>query len=110
MKRRRDESSTFYIHFLINDGLARMQSLLLSFNLFGTHFSSQCVDACALQMCLESLEPKQENFSGPTPRWEWCDEVLSLKVPVEAMIGKAFKDRPPVGPKSKAILTQCRFT
>ena len=87
-----------------------MQSLFFSFHLCGIHFSSQCVDACALQMCLESLEPKQENFSGPTPRREWCDEVLSLKVPVEAMIGKAFKDRPPVGPKTEAILTQCRFT
>ena len=61
-------------------------------------------------MCLESLEPHRENVSGPTPSRDWCDEVLSLKVPVEAMIGKSFKDRPTVGDKTEAILTQCRFS
>lgn len=70
----------------------------------------QCVDACALQMRLESLEPQKEDFSEPETRRKWCDEVLSLKVPVEAMIVKAFKEGPPAGDKTKAILTQCRFS
>ncbi|CAH3163087.1 unnamed protein product, partial [Porites evermanni] len=71
--------------------------------------NEMCVDACALQMSLESLEPQKEDFSEPETRREWCDEVLSLKVPVEAMIVKAFKEGPPVGHKTEAILTQCRY-
>lgn len=97
---------------MVNGSIALGKSgvYFFSFQPFLMHFILQCVDACALQICLESLEPQQENVSGPTPRRDWCDEVLSLKVPVEAMIGKAFKDRPTVGDKTEAILTQCRFS
>lgn len=53
-----------------------------------TCFCPQTVDAIALQMCLERLEPRVEDFQEASRRQEWCDSVLSLKVPLETIIRK----------------------
>ena len=61
-------------------------------------------------MCLERLEPRVENFQGASRRQEWCDLVLSLKVPLETIIRKESSEgKALIGEKTENILTQCRF-
>ena len=68
------------------------------------------VDAIALQICLERMEPRPEDVEETSRRQEWCDAILSLKIPVEATSGKESSvDKPHIGEKTEIILTQCRF-
>ena len=61
-------------------------------------------------MCLERLEPRVEHFQAASRRQEWCDSVLSLKVPLETIIRKESSDgKALIGEKTENILTQCRF-
>ena len=61
-------------------------------------------------MCLERLEPPAEDFQEASRRQEWCDLVLSLKVPLETIISKESSEgKALIGEKTENILTQCRF-
>lgn len=64
----------------------------------------------ALQMCLEFMEPHAEDVEDASRRQAWCDQVLSVKVPVEETISKSSTgDKARVGEKTELILTQCRY-
>lgn len=61
-------------------------------------------------MCLERLEPRVEDFQEASRRQEWCDSVLSLKVPLETIIRKeSAEGKELTGEKTENILIQCRF-
>ena len=75
-----------------------------------TSFFTQTIDAIALQMCLERMEPGEEEVKGMSRRQVWCDLVLSVKMPVEEMISKSSTgDEAPIGEKTQSIITQCRY-
>ena len=63
----------------------------------------------ALQMCLERMEPQVEDVEETSRKQKWCDAVLSIKIPVEAMIRKASGGKAQKGDKTETILEQCRF-
>ena len=64
----------------------------------------------ALQMCLERMEPCPEDVEKTERRQAWCDQVSSVKVPVEETISKSSSgDNARVGEKTELILTQCRY-
>ena len=61
-------------------------------------------------MCLERMEPCPEDVENTALRQAWCDQILSVKVPVEETINKSSSgDNPRVGEKTELILTQCRY-
>ena len=61
-------------------------------------------------MCLERLEPHAEELKTTSQRQAWCDSVLSMKIPVEEMIGKrTTEDKSRVGGKTESMLIQCRY-
>lgn len=64
----------------------------------------------ALQMCLERMEPCPEDVENTSRRQAWCDQVLSVKVPVEETISNSSSvENARVGEKTELILTQCRY-
>ena len=61
-------------------------------------------------MCLERMEPGEEDFKGISRRQAWCDLVLSVKIPVEEMISKSSTGSGArMGEKTQSIITQCRY-
>ena len=64
-------------------------------------------------MCLERLEPRREDIEDSSRRQHWCNKVLSVRTPLEAMMAKTSLlgefEKIPFGEKRKAILTECRF-
>ena len=72
-------------------------------------FFTQTVDAIALQMCLERMEPREEDVEDMSRRQAWCDLVLSVKIPVEEMTSKSSTGgEARIGEKTESIITQCR--
>ena len=73
-------------------------------------FFTQTVDAIALQMCLERMEPSEEDVKDVSQRQAWCDLVLSVQIPVEEMIRKSSTGgEARIGEKTESIITQCRY-
>ena len=73
-------------------------------------FFTQTVDAIALQMCLECMEPSEEDVKDISRRQAWCDLVLSVQIPVEEMIRKSSTGgEARIGEKTESIITQCRY-
>ena len=61
-------------------------------------------------MCLERMEPHAEELKTTSQRQAWCDSVLSVKIPVEEMIGKRkTEDKTRFGEKTESMLRQCRY-
>ena len=61
-------------------------------------------------MCLERMEPSEEDIKDVSRRQAWCDLVLSVKIPVEEMISKSSTgDEARIGEKTESIITQCRY-
>ena len=61
-------------------------------------------------MCLERMEPGEEDVKDMSRRRAWCDLVLSVKIPVEEMISKSStRDEARIGEKTESIITQCRY-
>ena len=80
------------------------------FSAINTRLFPQAVDAIALQMCLEQMEPCAKDLEVTSQRQAWCDLVLSVKIPVDEMIGKSTtEDKVRVGEKTGLILIQCRY-
>ncbi|XP_022806306.1 E3 ubiquitin-protein ligase RNF213-like [Stylophora pistillata] len=78
-------------------------------NIFSWEENEMTVDAIALQMCLERMEPYAEELKTTSQRQAWCDSVLSVKIPVEEMIGKrTTEDKMRVGEKTESMLIHCR--
>ncbi|XP_078382607.1 E3 ubiquitin-protein ligase rnf213-alpha-like isoform X3 [Oculina patagonica] len=78
-------------------------------NRFSWDEDEMTVDAMALQMCLERMEPSAESVEDRSRRQAWCDQVLSAKIPVEETISRSSSgDKARVGEKTELILTQCR--
>ena len=56
------------------------------------------------------MEPHAEELKTTSQRQAWCDSVLSVKIPVEEMIGKrTTEDKTRVGGKTESMLIQCRY-
>lgn len=56
------------------------------------------------------MEPHAEELKTTSQRQAWCDSVLSVKIPVEEMIGKrTTEDKTRFGEKTESMLRQCRY-
>ena len=61
-------------------------------------------------MCLERMEPSEEDVKDMSRRQAWCDLVLSVKIPVEEMTSKSSTGgEARIGEKTESIITQCRY-
>ena len=61
-------------------------------------------------MCLECMEPSEEDVKDISRRQAWCDLVLSVQIPVEEMIRKSSTGgEARIGEKTESIITQCRY-
>ena len=82
----------------------------IDFSPINTRLFPQFVDAIALQMCLEQMEPCEKDLEATSQRQAWCNLVLSVKIPMDEMIGKSTtEDKVRVGEKTGLILIQCRY-
>lgn len=83
---------------------------ILNILLINTGFFSKTVDAIALQICLERMEPCGEDLKTSLERKIWCDLVMSVKTPVDEMIGESgTKGKAHVGERTQSMLMQCRY-
>lgn len=83
---------------------------ILNILLINTSFFSKTVDAIALQICLERMEPCGEDLKTSSERKIWCDLVMSVKTPVDEMIGKSGTEgKAHVGERTQSKLMQCRY-
>lgn len=74
-----------------------------------TSFFAQTIDAIALQMCLERMEPC-EDVEYVSRRQGWCDQVLSVKIPVEEMISRSSTGgEARMGEKTESIIRHCGY-
>ena len=61
-------------------------------------------------MCLERMEPSEEDVKDMSRRQAWCDLVLSVQIPVEEMIRKSSTEgETRIGEKTESIIAQCRY-
>ena len=78
--------------------------------LINISFFSKTVDAIALQICLERMEPCGEDLKTSSERKIWCDLVMSVKTPVDEMIGESGRQgKAHVGERTQSMLMQCRY-
>ena len=83
---------------------------LLNILLINTGVFSKTVDAIALQICLERMEPCGEDLKTSLERKIWCDLVMSVKTPVDEMIGEnGTEGKAHVGERTRSMLMQCRY-
>ena len=61
-------------------------------------------------MCLERMEPSEDDVKDVSRRQACCDLVLSVQIPVEEMIRKSSTEREArIGEKTESIIAQCRY-
>ncbi|XP_022797655.1 E3 ubiquitin-protein ligase rnf213-alpha-like isoform X3 [Stylophora pistillata] len=78
-------------------------------NRFSLDEDEMTVDATALQIYLERMAPSAEDLKTSSQRQIWCDSIMSVKMPVDEMIGEiGTEGKERVGEKTQSMLIQCR--
>ncbi|KAK3715936.1 hypothetical protein QZH41_016501 [Actinostola sp. cb2023] len=75
---------------------------------FSVDESEMTLDAIALQICLESLEPQEIDMESAQERGEWCELVISVRAPAERMMGNSHENNLDNEEKTMCILNRCR--